>query len=121
MAKTSVFLEGFLVSCHVGVPKGERAVRQTVRLDISCELGAVPIRRDVLGETLNYASIHREVRRLVEEREFVLLETLAEAVALICFADRRVLTVRVEARKPDKLADCAFVGVSRTFDRSEVV
>ncbi len=121
MAKTTVFLEGFVVSCHIGAPKGERMVRQGVRLDISCELGAVPIRRDALGETLNYASIHRDVRRLVAEREFVLLETLAEAVALICFADRRVLAVTVQARKPEKLPDCAFVGVSRTFDRSEVM
>ncbi len=120
MAKTTVFLEGFLVSCRIGVPKGERTVPQTVRLDVSCDLGGVPIRRDALGETLNYVSIHREVRRLVAEREFVLLETLAEAVALVCFQDRRVLMVTVQARKPEKLADCAFVGVSRTFDRSEV-
>jgi dihydroneopterin aldolase len=120
MAKTTILLEGLIVRFHVGVPKQERADDQPIHLDIRCELGQLPITRDHLKQTLNYASIYARVHELAKAQTFILLETLTEAIAHICFADPRVLHVHVKARKPNKLIGCEFVGVEREFDRTEV-
>lgn len=121
MATTMVYIEGLIVEFWVGVPEDERSQRQPIHLDITCDLGSPTIRCDDIGETLNYVMLYDSIQRLAKEQVFVLIETLAEAIAHLCFQDKRVLHVTVRVRKPNKLPNCAFVGVTRTFDRSEVV
>lgn len=121
MSQTTILIEGLVVQFRIGVPKSERAKAQAIHIDISCELGSLPITRDALDQTLNYALIHKRVRKLAETETYVLLETLAEVIARICCEDARVLRVNVRIRKPNKLEACAFVGVQRSFDRMEVI
>ena len=117
---TTILIEGLILSCRIGVPRAERSSRQAIHVDLACDLGAMPILRDDLKQTLNYALLHKQLLELAEKQSFVLLETLAEVIARICLADKRVQTVTISLRKPNKLANCAFVGVKRTFHHTEL-
>lgn len=120
MSHTTVFLEGLVAQFHVGVPEEERAEWQPLHIDIACDLDQLRIMRDDIGETLNYALIYERVHEIAQRDTFVLLETLAEVIALVCLEDKRVQRAKVRIRKPNKLTNCAFVGTERTFGRSEV-
>ncbi len=121
MATTHIQLEQLEVQAHVGVPLRERRRRQRIILDIDCDLGSPPILRDEIQGTLNYVALYKDIHALVATSSFVLIETLAEAIAHVCLRDRRVVSVTVRIRKPKKLPGCAAVGVVRSFHRSEVL
>ncbi len=114
---THILIEGLTLHCHVGVPKAERGTTQPVLTDIRCVIELPTGGRDHLDATVNYAKIVDAAKRLVEEKRFVLLERLAEALAQICFNHQPIIRVTVKLCKPRKLADCDTVGIERTFIR----
>lgn len=115
--ETRILVQGLDLFCLVGVPKIERSQRQSIQADIECLLADPHIGPDRMQSTVNYAEIARRAQALVAERRFVLLETLAEALAELCFADARVASVEVSLRKLRKLPSCEAVGIRRKFAR----
>jgi 7,8-dihydroneopterin aldolase/epimerase/oxygenase len=112
-----ILIDKLTLTCRIGVPKGERDVAQLVIADIRCRLATTRIDSDELAATVDYVDIVEKAQALVKREKFKLLETLAEALALICFEDARVSSVDVTLRKPNKLSDCEAVGVARVFHR----
>ena len=115
--KTDILIEGLDVRCHIGVPAEERAILQTVTLDLVCELGDHQMAADRMEESLDYTWVVEGIQRLIQEREFVLLEFFAQEVARVVLQDPRVQVVHVTARKKHKLPGCEAVGVKRSFVR----
>ncbi|MCC7522466.1 dihydroneopterin aldolase [Candidatus Uhrbacteria bacterium] len=115
--ETRIQIEGLELFCLIGVPKIERSQRQSILADIDCTLANPVIQSDRMQATLNYSTLAKTVHALVEAERFVLLETLAEAIAKLAMADLRVAGVSVQLRKRRKLPSCDSVGVTRVFRR----
>jgi dihydroneopterin aldolase len=86
---------------HHGATAPERELGQIFEVDVEI---AMDLRRaasaDDLSRTLDYGEVHGLVREIVVEREFSLLEALAQAI-LQAIADRyQVDRVLVRVRKP---------------------
>ncbi|MBI5280758.1 MAG: dihydroneopterin aldolase [Candidatus Solibacter usitatus] len=99
-----ILLTGVHFEVHAGVPEDERAVPQTVIVDVECERDLRPAGlTDDFAKTTDYAAVHRTLRDAATSRPYALIETLAEVMAAAVLAQFDVESVRVLIRKPAAL------------------
>jgi dihydroneopterin aldolase len=111
-------LKNLRIDCVVGVYDHERATPQPVLFDIELDYDfAAAAGSDAIGDAMDYDRAATAVTALVQERQFALLESMAEAVAAHLLDEMPpVQTVRLEIRKPQAVPAAAgsFVRVERT-------
>lgn len=115
----TVFIRELAVDTVVGIFDWERAVRQTVILDL--EMGADNRRAaasDRIEDALDYKAVSQRVSEYVGAAEFRLVETLAERVSELILGEFDVPWVRVTLNKKGALTRAKDVGVviERTRD-----
>lgn len=96
-----ICLRGMEVFGHHGVAPEERALGQTlvIDLEVACDLSAAG-RSDAVEETLSYVELVDVVRDVVETTPFRLLEAIAEEIAARVLQWPRALGVTVRVEKP---------------------
>jgi dihydroneopterin aldolase len=104
----ATLLDGLELTMRLGIHPGEVAAPQRVLLSVTLyiDYGESPPGDDIAA-AVDYDFVRAGVRALAE-RHFHLQEALCEAVAALCFADRRVRGVRVRSTKPDIYPDAAI-------------
>lgn len=114
MTRDRLLLEGMEFYGYHGDIEAERALggRYRVDLEVAADLRAAG-RSDSLEDTLDYVRCFQLVREVVEERQYRLLEALAQAIAdaVLGQAHAEAVTVRVAKQPP----------LRGTFDRFAVV
>jgi 7,8-dihydroneopterin aldolase/epimerase/oxygenase len=107
-----ILIRDFIVACEIGVFPHEHGRRQRVRINATLAIadGGRAI-EDKLTATVSYGDIIDRIRSLTEHGRINLVETLAERVAGLCLADRRVQSARVRIEKLDIYPDGTIVGV----------
>ena len=107
-----VVIEQLRVETIIGVFEWERAVKQTLLLDMEL---ATDIRRaaetDELQYALNYARVCARVEEYLALNHFQLLETLAEQVTQVVMNEFSVMGMRLKVRKTDAVIEAYSVGV----------
>jgi 7,8-dihydroneopterin aldolase/epimerase/oxygenase len=110
-----VFVRGLALQARLGVHPHEKAAPQRVvvgvELAVRDEAAPAGVGEDDLRRTVDYATVVRAARAIVAEGHTLLVETLAERLALAVLADPRVARARVTVEKPDAFTDAAAVGV----------
>jgi dihydroneopterin aldolase len=94
---TTIELRGIVARGRHGVAPEERTDSQEFVLDLDVD---VQPDEDELSATVDYREISHCTRRVVDERSFALLETLADEVAKSVKALAGVRAVRVTVHKP---------------------
>ncbi len=115
----AIHIRDLRLRCIVGVNAEERDKKQDVviNLTLHADLRAAGA-SDALADTVDYRAIKLRVVEAVEASSFFLLERLAEHVAGICLADRRVSRARVLVEKPGALRFARTVGVEIVRERT---
>ncbi|HEU4959751.1 MAG TPA: dihydroneopterin aldolase [Sphingomonas sp.] len=100
-------LERLEITMRLGIHPDEVARPQRVQVAVTLyiDYGGTPPRDDI-AEAVDYDFVRLGIVGLAD-RHFRLQETLCEAIAALCFADRRVRGVRVRTTKPDIYPDAA--------------
>lgn len=106
-----IFLHGMKAETLVGVYDWERTQKQTLVLDVDIGVAERSAVSDDIADTVHYAEVCEAVRRSLENRDFMLLEALAEHVAALVLQDFGALWVKVRAVKPGILAGVRETGV----------
>jgi dihydroneopterin aldolase len=89
---------------HHGESEAERREGGEFTVDLDVEINTEPAgSSDALRDTVNYVDLHEVVRRLVEEREFHLLEALAARIADELLRIPRVERVHLRVGKAPRL------------------
>ena len=107
-------LEGMQFFGHHGDVDAERELGSRVYVDveISADL-SVSGRSDALADAVDYVRCYEIVRDIVEERQYRLLEAVAENIAAALMADPRAERVQVRVAKEPPIqgviARCAVV------------
>jgi len=115
---TSVTIAELRLPCRVGVGEAERSGKQTVLVDLECDVQYSTNEEDSLDSSADYTGIVARIRVLGSpDRERKTLEHLAYEIAVACFEDAKINHVSVKVRKPNKLLDVGAVGVKRNFQR----
>ena len=111
-----VFVRGLELRALLGVHPHEKAAPQRVvvgvELAVRDEAAPSGVGEDDLRRTVDYSAVVRAAGAIVAEGHTLLVETLAERLALAALADPRVVRARVTVEKPDAFAEAVSVGVS---------
>ena len=111
-------VEGLMIQAHCGVTEEERAMPQSLRVDLrySYEVGE----GEGLSNTANYSAVIEGVVGLLEREEFRLLETGARMVGehvLGRFPSVREVTITITKPKVSVAREVSGVSVEATFSR----
>jgi dihydroneopterin aldolase len=98
-----------------GANPGERDEPQEFTVDLEVE---VDVAADTLDATVDYRALTDAARKTVETTSFVLLESLAQAVADGVSEHAGVRTVRVTVHKPSAATSIGADDVSATATRT---
>lgn len=115
----SLILEGLEVPCRVGCTDPERATPQSLRVEI--ELFCPSLRdagiADDLEKTVDYRLAH-DLIDAVQDREFLLIERVAEVMAEVALRNPLVDHVKVGVRKRPPVQGLEWAGVRITRRRA---
>ena len=108
----TIFLSEIKAEVKLGVPDGERMLPQTILLDIEI---AMPHSRscetDAIEDTIDYGQVVVQVRKRLAERDFRLVEALAEHVCQLILKNFDTPRVKVRVAKPGIIAGVKQLGV----------
>ena len=107
-----ICIQDLALRCIIGLYPEERREKQDVILNLTL---FADLRRagetDAIVDTVDYKSIKGQVRELVEQSSFELIERLATEVARVCLAAPLVQRVVVRVDKPGALRFARSVAV----------
>ena len=106
-----IFLNGMKVDTLIGVYDWERTRVQKLVLDLTIGLPENGVRDDDIQHTIHYGKVCQRVREALKQRDFQLLESLAEFIATLIFDEFQAAFVRVKIVKPGILPDVREVGI----------
>ena len=98
----TIEVAGIRVRCIVGILPSERVQEQDVRIDASMDLDfAEAAATGNIESTVDYVEVARALSELAVEREYELIETMAEeCAALVLGRWPRVESVAIAVHKP---------------------
>lgn len=107
-----VYIRDLKIDTVIGIFDWERAIRQTVSIDIEM---ATDIKKaaasDHIEDALNYKSVAKRIIAYVESSDFQLVETLAERIGEIILAEYPVPWLRLRLSKPGAVRGSKDVGL----------
>ena len=107
-----VFIRGLKAKAVIGVFDWEKQIRQNLVLDLDLRADvAHAAASDTLEDAVDYKAISQRVVEFVEDSQYQLVESLAEAVARIVREEFAVSWVRVRIAKPFAVRTAQEVGV----------
>lgn len=110
-----VFVRGLELQAWLGVHSHEKAAPQriVIGVELAVEDAHAPdaVGPDDLRRVVDYEQMVRAACAVAAEGHILLVETLAERIALVAISDCRVRRARVSVEKPDAFANAGSVGV----------
>lgn len=111
-----VFVRGLALHARLGVYPHEKAAPQRVVIGIELAVADPDapggVGADALARVVDYGGVVAIARAACADGHTLLVETLAERIAVAALGDPRVLAARVTVEKPDAFADINSVGVT---------
>ncbi|MCA1839015.1 MAG: dihydroneopterin aldolase [Actinomycetota bacterium] len=96
-----IIITGLKVFGYHGANRIEREHGQHFIVDVECRLDLREAgMSDLLGKTLDYDSLIKEVQRIVSMERYTLIEALAERIADAVLGHREVFSTLVRVAKP---------------------
>jgi len=107
-----IFLREIRLEARIGVYKREKAITQTVELDLELALPDDRVfKSGKVTDTIDYAVVIERVRAALVEQHYGLVENLAEHVAQIILQEFHAPWVRVSIAKIGAQPNARRVGV----------
>lgn len=107
-----VYIRDLRVDTIIGIYDWERQVKQTVSLDLEM---ATDIRQaaatDDIQYAVNYKSVSKRLIAYIENRNALLVESLAEEIAAIVLEEYKVPWLRLRLSKPGAVRGARDVGL----------
>ena len=110
-----IYIRDLAFRCIIGVYPEERREKQDViiNIELDCDHSRA-VQSDCINDAVDYKRIKKEIRTLVEESQYNLIEALAGSIADICLQDKGVQQVKVTVDKPGALRFARSVAVELT-------
>lgn len=118
--KNRIMLEGLTLECIIGVFEWERVNKQRVDIDITLEVDMKGGGTDDIRDAVDYKSLAKDIRAMVEPSQFMLIEKMAEEIASVCLKRNGVRSVTVRVSKPGAVRGSRNVAVEVTRPERDV-
>jgi len=114
-----VLIKDLILDLKLGYYDSEKEKPQKVKftLDVNYE-DKKPSNDKDLRSIVNYAKIVKLVKKLVKNKHYNFLETLAEDVFDELFKDKRIDKITLQIEKLEIMKDCSSVGIQISKKRS---
>lgn len=107
-----IYLHGLRCESTVGVWAWEKAIKQTLVLDLDLATDvAKAAKSDDLNDALDYQAVTERIQTFASENTFELIETLAEHIASLVLEEFGTPWVRVKLDKGQAVKGVKNVGV----------
>jgi dihydroneopterin aldolase len=113
-----IFVRDLTLSCKLGVSERERAKYQRLCINVEVRVAADRPIHDDPANIVDYRNLVPAIRQLAQTTTPLLLETLADQIAEICFADERARSCRIRIEKLDRYADAGGIGIEVEHERA---
>ena len=109
----TIFINELRIDTRIGIYEREKQVAQTIQLDLEIGLrGEHAAHSDRIEDTIDYAEVVADIRKLFAEQHFALLEHAAESIAQLVIRDFKAPWLRITIDKLSPLAGVKRLGVS---------
>ena len=114
-----VLIKDLILNLKVGYYEAERNKSQKVKfnLDINYE-DKKPSNDKDIKSIVNYAKNVKLIKKLIKNKHYNFLETLAEDVFDELFKDKRIDKITLQIEKLEIMKDCSAVGIQISKKRS---
>ena len=107
-----IYLHGLKCECTIGVWEWEKAITQTLTIDIDVATDiSNAAANDDLHDALDYQAISERVQSFAKENPVELIETLAERIAALVLSEFGAPWVRIKLDKGQAVKGAKNVGV----------
>ena len=114
-----VIINELILSLKLGYYDFEKEKPQKVKFSLEANyLDKKPTNDKDLKSIVNYAKIVKLIKRLIKNKHYNFLETLAEDVFDELFKDRRIDKISLQIEKLEIMKDCSSVGIQISKKRS---
>ena len=115
-------IEGLKVDTIIGVYQWEREVKQSVIIDLVLETKSTSSGlEDSIEFAVDYVAVSDMVSNLVQSSSFLLIETLAEAIAGKLLKEFAIRSIRLKLSKPSAIQNAENVGITIERSRDNLV
>ncbi len=109
----TIFISELRIETRIGIYAREQQTPQTVQLDLEIGLrGSHAAHSARIEDTIDYAAVVADIRKLFARQRFSLLEHAAESIAQLVIDDFKAPWLRVTIAKLSPLAGVKKLGVS---------
>ena len=107
-----VLIKELILDLKLGYYDFEKDKKQNVKFTLEVDYkDKKPSNDKNLKSIVNYAKIVRLIKKLVKNKHYNFLETLAEDVFDELFKDRRIDKINLQIEKLEIMKDCSSVGI----------
>ncbi|MEY8205289.1 MAG: dihydroneopterin aldolase [Bermanella sp.] len=107
-----VFIDGLEIETIIGIYDWEREIKQVVRIDLEMEWDNKPAAQsEDIQFALNYKDVSKRLISFIGDSEFLLVETMAEAIAQILLQEFSIPGLKLKLSKPGAIRGAKAVGV----------
>ena len=117
-----VLIKELILNLNLGYYDFEKEKSQKVKFSLEIDYkDKKPSNDKDLKSIVNYSKVVRLIKKLVKNKHYNFLETLAEDVFDELFKDKRIEKINLKIEKLEIMKDCSSVGIQiskkRTYDK----
>ena len=114
-----VLIKELLLDLKIGYFDFEKEKKQKVKFSLEIDyVDKKPSNDKDLKSIVNYSKIVKLIKKLVKNKHYNFLETLAEDVFDELFKDKRIDKISLQIEKLEIMKDCSSVGIQISKKRS---
>ena len=114
-----ILINELILDLKLGYYDFEKEKAQKVKFSLEIDYqDKKPSNDKDLRSIVNYSTIVKLIKKLIEKKHYNFLETLAEAVFDELFKDKRIGKIMLKIEKLEILKQCSSVGIQITKKRS---
>jgi len=114
-----VLIKELILDLKLGYYEFEKETSQKVKFSLEVDyMDKKPSNDKDLKSIVNYAKIVKLIKKLVKNKKYNFLETLAEDVFDELFKDKRIDKISLQIEKLEIMKDCSSVGIQISKKRS---
>ena len=114
-----VLIKELLLDLKIGYFDFEKEKKQKVKFSLEIDyVDKKPSSDKDIKSIVNYAKVVRLIKKLVKNKHYNFLETLAEDVFDELFKDKRIDKISLQIEKLEIMRDCSSVGIQISKKRS---
>ena len=118
--KRTVFIKDFIIEEIIGFHEIEKTKKQKIQFNVVLDIDQRTIPNEKNEKSIvNYEKITNKLEKLVKEKKYNFLESLAEDSFREIFEDKRINSVKIKIEKPDAIKNADSVGVEVLKNRSD--